>query len=376
MRIGLDAKRAFYNNRGLGNYSRNLIDAMVRTESDNSYFLFTPKIENRIFLSPVAEKSTVIVTPEKFFHRVAGSLWRSKFIIGDLKDKRIDLYHGLSHELPFGTSGTGIKTVVTVHDLIFYRYPEYYGQVNVYIYKKKLEYACRIADKIVAISTQTRDDLIHFVKADPGKIEVIPQSCNPCFHTKITKDDFQRVKIKYDLPDNYLLYVGAIEERKNLLGILEAMKKKGIRLPLVAIGNKTAYFHKIIRPFIINNGMDNIIFPEGINNDELPAVYQNALCFVYPSFYEGFGIPILEALTSGTPVITSKGSCFEETGGPGSVYIDPYKPDEIGDAILRISEDKEFRSEIINKGVRHAELFSPQNIARKYLDLYQSIIQR
>jgi glycosyltransferase involved in cell wall biosynthesis len=374
IRIGFDAKRAFYNRSGLGNYSRNLINSIALSEKDSSSFLFTPKTKGRFILSSDTEKNANIISPQKFYHKVVGSLWRSRLMIGEIKNLKIDIYHGLSHELPFGISKTDAKTVVTIHDLIFLRFPEFYGPINVFIYRKKVEYACKIADKIVAISSQTRDDLIHYLNVNPAKIEVIPQSCNPVFQKKITEEEFKNIKIKHNLPDKYLLYVGTIEERKNLLNILKALKEKNIEIPFVAIGRKADYYNKTIKPFLTENGMDTIMFPEEVNNEELPAIYQNALCFIYPSFFEGFGIPILEAITSGTPVITSKGSCFEETGGPGSIYIDPDNPGEIGDAILQITQNQILRSKMVETGFEHAKLFSAELIAGSYMNLYKSII--
>jgi glycosyltransferase involved in cell wall biosynthesis len=370
--IGFDAKRAFFNSSGLGNYSRNLLSAFINNYPENTYYLFTPKIKNRFILAN--EDKFRLITPGLFVHKLVHPLWRSIFMTNDIKRIKPDIFHGLSQELPAGIKKTGAKTVVTIHDLIFLRFPDFYGPINVFIYRKKMEYACRVADKIVAISSQTRDDLIHFLDVDTDKIEVIFQSCNPIFQKKIPDEEYQNIKFKYRLPDNYLLYVGTIEERKNLLNILKSLKAKKIEIPLVAIGRKTDYYHKTIKPFLEDNKMNIIIFPQEVNNDELPALYQNALCFIYPSFFEGFGIPILEAITSGTPVITSKGGCFEETGGPGSLYVDPQNPDEIGDAILQITGNQKLRSSLVEKGFEHARLFSSDQVAKKYMNLYKALI--
>lgn len=370
--IGFDAKRAFFNSSGLGNYSRNLLSAFINNYPENSYYLFTPKIKNRFIIAN--EDKFRLITPGLFVHKLIHPLWRSFFMTNNIKRIKPDIFHGLSQELPFGINKTGAKTVVTIHDLIFLRFPDLYGPINAYIYRKKVEYACKVADKIVAISSQTRDDLIHFLNVDPDKIEVIYQSCNPIYKKKIPDEEYQKIKFKYGLPDNYMLYVGTIEERKNLINILKALKTKKIGIPLVAIGRKTDYYYKTIKPFLEVNKIDIIIFPKEVNNDELPGLYQNALCFIYPSFFEGFGIPILEAITSGTPVITSKGGCFEETGGPGSIYIDPHNPDEIGDAILQVTGDQKLRSSLVEKGFKHASLFSSDRIARKYINLYKTLI--
>ncbi len=369
--IGFDAKRAFFNLSGLGNYSRNLLSAFINNYPENTYYLFTPKIKNRFILAN--EDKFRLIAPSLFIYKLIHPLWRTFFITNDIKRIKPDIFHGLSQELPLGIKKTGAKTVVTIHDLIFLRFPDFYGPINVFIYRKKMEYACRVADKIVAVSSQTRDDLIHFLDVDPDKIEVILQSCNPIFQKKIPDEEYQNIKFKYGLPDNYLLYVGTIEKRKNLLNILKALKAKKIGIPLVAIGRKTDYYYKTIKPFLEDNKMDIIIFPQEVNNDELPALYQNALCFIYPSFFEGFGIPILEAITSGTPVITSKGSCFEAAGGPGSIYVDPYNPDEIGDAVLQVTGNQKFRSCLVEKGFEHARLFSSDQIAKKYMNLYKTL---
>lgn len=370
--IGFDAKRAFFNSSGLGNYSRNLLFALTENYPENTYYLFTPKTKNRFILAN--EDKFRLITPGLFVHKLIHPLWRSIFMTNDIKRIKPDIFHGLSQELPAGIKKTGVKTVVTIHDLIFLRFPEFYGQTNVYIYRKKMDYACKVADKIVAISSQTRDDLVHFLDVDSEKIEVILQSCNPIFQKKIPDEEYQKIKFKYRLPDNYLLYVGTIEERKNLFNILKSLKAKKIEIPLVIIGRKTDYYHKTIKPFLENNKMDIIIFSQEVNNDELPTLYQNALCFIYPSFFEGFGIPILEAITSGTPVITSKGGCFEETGGPGSIYVDPQNPVEIGDAILQITGNQKLRSSMVEKGFEHARLFSSDQVAKKYMNLYKALI--
>jgi glycosyltransferase involved in cell wall biosynthesis len=374
IRIGYDAKRAFFNKSGLGNYSRNLINSIMNTEPENSYFMFTPKLKKRIELTPSNEKKISIISPRIKIPFITGSLWRSRFMVNNMHKLKLDIYHGMSHELPFGIKKSGVKTVVTIHDLIFLRYPEFYGTINVFIYKKKMEYACKIADRIVAISSQTKDDIISFLNVDPDKIVVIYQGCNNEFQKPIDPAQFNNLKERMQLPGQYLLYVGTIEERKNLLGILKALKAKNIKIPLVALGRKRDYYYEVVVPYIKENNIENVIFPEVISNDELPSLYHNALCLLYPSFFEGFGIPILEAITSGIPVITSKGSCFEETGGEGTIYVDPYNADEIGNAIIKVTEDEELRRMMISKGKEHAKQFAPEKIAIQYLELYKSLL--
>ncbi len=369
--IGFDAKRALYNRSGLGNYSRTLLDALARNNPEHEYFLFTPQTAGRIKLE--RDNDFRFIEPQGFIGRMFRNLWRRKLMVKDIKNLQLDIFHGLSHELPFGIEKTGIKTVVTVHDIIFMRFPEYYKPIDVLIYKKKLRHACKIADKIIAISYQTKSDLIEFFGIDPVKISVIYQGCNTVYWQEYSREQLNSVKEKYKLPVRYLLYVGTIEDRKNLLGVIKGMHMVEIEIPLVVIGRKTGYYYKKIAPYINQHNLTNIFFPERVENIDFPLIYSNAECFIYPSFFEGFGIPLLEALVSGTPVITSAGGCFSEAAGPESLYINPGNPAEIGEAIYKIVSNPALRSRMIEAGKEFAKNFRNDLITPKYIQLYSDL---
>ena len=371
--IGFDAKRAFFNNSGLGNYSRNLLFALAKNHPENSYFLFTPKTKGRYYMENEAQFK--LIEPDTFFLRLIRPLWRMTYMKNDIKRQKLQIFHGLSHELPFGIEKTGAKSVVTVHDLIFMRFPEYYNWIDVKIYYWKLVHACRVSDHIVAISTQTKNDLISFLNISPNKITVIHQGCNRSYWNFYSKEFFEEVRTRYNLPERYLLYVGTIEERKNLLGIIKAIHNTNIKIPLVVIGRKVDIYFRKIMNYITVNGLENIIFPEHILNSELPVIFQNAECFLYPSFFEGFGIPVLEALVSKTPVITSKGGCFDEAAGPGSIFVDPNDHEKIGEAILNVVNNKDIRDKMINIGSDYATKFKDDIIADAYMKLYHSLLK-
>jgi glycosyltransferase involved in cell wall biosynthesis len=370
--IGFDAKRAFYNYSGLGNYSRNLLTALSRQYPENSYFLFTPKSKNRYIL--VNDDRYRIIEPQGLIYKYISSIWRIRFMKNAIKSEKIQLFHGLSQELPFGIEKTGVKSIVTVHDLIFMRFPEFYNWIDAKIYYLKLSHACRVSDKVVAISNQTKSDLIRFLNIPPDKIKVIHQGCNPYFWNDYTKEFWLEVKTKYNLPDRYLLYVGTIEERKNLLGIIKALHLKNIEVPLVVVGRKADEYYKTVMNYISKNNLNNVSFPDRVKNLELPVIYQNAECFIYPSFFEGFGIPILEALVSRTPVITSKNGCFSEAAGPGSLYVDPNDVEKIGEAIQKVISSKQLRDEMIETGLKFANKFKDEVIANNYMNLYSSML--
>ena len=370
LKIGFDAKRAFYNHRGLGNYSRETIRIMNEQAGQNDYLLFTPKTKNAIQfpLGPTCR----IVKPSGLWDTSFSSAWRTFGQCKEIKAEQLDIYHGLSHELPYGIEKIKVRTVVTMHDVIFLKNPELYPFFDRYTFRKKYSRACAIADKIVAISQQTKNDIIEYLPVDEQKIVVVYQGCNPVFKKSIPEETKQSVIRKYNLPDNYLLIVGAIERRKNHELILKALHVGKLDIPLVIIGRPSAYKNELIRLISQYHLENKVIFLYPVETTELPAIYQSATLFVYPSLYEGFGIPILEALTSCVPVITSKGSCLEETGGDATCYVSPDDPEELADAIRRITENNEITAQMIAKGQTHSLLFSDENIAQALLAIYEN----
>ncbi|MBA7543225.1 D-inositol-3-phosphate glycosyltransferase [subsurface metagenome] len=285
----------------------------------------------------------------------------------------MDIYHGLSNELPLALHQSAIKSVVTIHDLIFMRYPRWYKPIDRVIYKNKFGYSSRIADRIIAISKQTKSDLVNYLNIDEKKIEVIYQGCNESFRQVLSENDKLKVKEKWQLPEEYILYVGTIEERKNLLSVIKSLHLGKISVPLIVVGRQTGYYGKI-RKYIDQHSLKQIHFLKEVPVTDLPGIYQMASLFIYPSVFEGFGIPVLEALYSRIPVITSKGGCFCEVGGELSVYVDPGDIDEIIDAIVRILTNKQLRDEMKDTGYTHAQQFSNERIAGQIMALYKRLL--
>ena len=370
MTIGFDAKRAFLNTSGLGNYSRTLIKSLIKFYPEHNYSLFTTSKSKSDFSNFVSrQKNVSVVQPEKLLDKKINSRWRSYGISPLLSEQKIDVYHGLSNELPFNISAFKGKKIVTIHDLIFLRYPKLYPLFDRKIYNKKFRHACQLADVIVATSEQTKNDIEEFYSVDSKKIKVIYQSCEDVFYKKLTGDEIKKVKSNYKLPENYLLYVGTIEERKNLLTIIRALSIMK-NIPLVVIGKKKSYFKKV-QDFIVANNLDKrILFLENVSDEDLPAIYRSAEMFIYPSLFEGFGIPIIEALTCKTPVITTKGGCFSEAGGTHSIYIDPMNHEQLAEEIQKLLSSPELRKNISEKGFEHSKKFLPQVIAAEMMALY------
>lgn len=371
MRIGFDAKRAFFNSSGLGNYSRDTISILISNFSEHNYFLYSPPGPPAIKYETGSSAS--IREPMSFIARKFPSLWRSFMLPGQLKADRIDLFHGLSNEIPFNMKSSGIKSVVTVHDLIFLRFPEWYPFIDRKIYEIKFRKSCRDADRIIAISKQTKDDIVEFFGIDPDKIDVVYQGCNPAFQGKEIPEQIEQIRKKYTLPDVYLLYVGTVEKRKNLLTIIKALKLSNLDIPLVVVGRHTPYARQV-NNYIRDNDLKNIRFIKHVDNYELPVFYQNAKIFIYPSIFEGFGIPIQEALFSKVPVITTKTGCFPEAGGPASVYIDPENAEDLAEAILKLLKSTPFREKVISEGYAYAQNFTRAKIAENLMGVYNKIV--
>lgn len=382
MNIGFDAKRAFHNQTGLGHYSRNLITALVEYYPEHQYYLFNPRHSN--LFRPYTQNMHE-VQPTSIFHKLITSAWRSSWVKKDLEKYGINLYHGLSHEIPVGIRMTGIKSVVTIHDLIHVRHPGQYNPIDVKIYQKKFRYACEHADKVIAISEQTKKDIIDFYKVPEGKITVCYQSCNPAFATAVSGEEKQRVKELYGLPGEFFLYVGSVIERKNLLNICKALflLRNDLDIPLVVIGDGGKYKQQV-KDYILQNGLGNkVIFLSGSpvakssesfqTASDFPAIYQSAIAMIYPSFFEGFGIPVLEALWSKLPVITSNVSCLPEAGGEGAYYVNPISAEEIAAGMMKIYSDKQFAETMKEKGWQHAQNFTAKKHAESVMNVYKGL---
>ena len=382
MNIGFDAKRAYHNGTGLGHYSRTLMSSLSEYYPEHEYYLFNPKSSDRFSLQG---NNIHEVRPQNFPSTLFRSAWRSSWVKKDLKKYKIDLYHGLSHEIPLGIDKTGIKSVVTIHDLVHERYPEQYNPVDVRIYSRKFRYACEHAEKVIAISEQTKKDIIDFYKTPEEKIAVCYQSCNPAFGKEVSEQEKERVKKMYGLPDKFFLYVGSIIERKNLLNICKAMflLRNETDIPLVAIGDGTRYKQQV-KDYIMQNGLGKRVILLSENPSaksskpfqsaaDFPAIYQSAIAMIYPSFFEGFGIPVLEALWSRLPVITSNVSCLPEAGGEGAYYVNPGSAEEIAEGMKRVYSDKELVATMKEKGWQHAQHFTQQKCAERVMNVYKSL---
>jgi len=372
--IGFDAKRIVRNGTGLGSYGRTLVNDLARLD-EFDLRLYVPDGGMVQLRSQIVGRANVsFCYPPHAFTSLGKALWRSRGVVKQMSADGVQLYHGLSGELPRGISESGIRTVVTIHDLIFMRHPEYYNRADVKIYTKKFFRTLREADRIVAISECTRRDICELGEIDASRVDVIYQSYAPRFTEEPEPAKMWQVREKYDLPDRYVLCVGSIEERKNVLLAVKALHRLPDDVSLVIVGRQTPYSDRVHEYVFEHRMHSRVQMLHYVPDDDLPALYRMADCFVYPSRYEGFGIPIIEAISQGLPVVACTGSCLEEAGGPDSLYVDPDDEEAMAQAISQVLFGAPGREQRVERSRQYIRKFENANTARRVADLYQELL--
>jgi len=393
MIIGFDAKRIVRNTTGLGNYCRTLVNDLTRVvPPDWQLRLYVPDSGRDDLRSKVVEAPNLsfaypgnadAATDPKALRSllptipVIGPLYRSFWrigpIVGDLQRHGVQLYHGLTGELPRGLRQAGIPAVVTIHDLIFMRHPEYYHWIDRQIYEWKFRVACREATRIIAISECTKRDIIALGGVDADRIDVIYQSCSPRFAAPASSPGGCCAAALL-LPRRFILSVGTIEPRKNIALAVEALPLLPADVHLVAVGRRTKYSDRVLAAARQQGLADRVHFLHGVSDADLQTIYQQAEAFVYPSRYEGFGIPIIEAIFSGLPVVAATGSCLEEAGGPDSLYVSPDDPQALAAAVAAVLKGAPGREQRIAAARRYVARFEGNDVATQVLNVYQRVM--
>ncbi|SFH78192.1 glycosyltransferase family 4 protein [Halpernia frigidisoli] len=366
MKIAFDAKRFFHNNSGLGNYSRDHVRILAEHFPENQFVLLEQKKSER--------GKAILNFKNVFFHQIKSGKFARQLKFGKTSQEiNSDIFHGLSGELPLKWNKKPIKKIVTIHDLIFVRYPQFYSFFDRKIHFWKFKNACDQADLIIAISEQTKRDIIEFLKIPAEKIKVVYQGCHQTFKEKKSEEFLTETRLKFNLPEKFILNVGTIEPRKNLLNIVKTIL--GTKVNLVVIGKKTKYFNKIEQFILKNNLKNQVYFLENVSMEELSAIYQLADIFVYPSLFEGFGIPVIEALFSKTPVITSNSSSLPEAGGKNSLYVNPESVEDLRSKISFLWNNESERQRLSENGFEYVQKFTDEKIAANLMKVYLEVLE-
>jgi glycosyltransferase involved in cell wall biosynthesis len=385
MHIGYDGKRAFQNRTGLGNYIRSLLAIFTQHYPGHRHTLFAPKLTD--LFNPAALPGVYVTTPTGFFYKKFPALWRRMGMVKNIAGAGLDIYHGVSNELPRGIKSAHVKTVVTVHDLIFEHFPETYNFDERYVHRWKIKYACRVADAVIAISQQTKNDLIELYKVPAEKIFICYQSCNPIFQRVVSDEEKIIVKSRYQLPDKYFLFVSSIAPRKNLISICKAMAaiKDKLDIPLVVIGNGKKEKEEARQLMAANDISERLIILNELPQSkelsfttaaDFPAIYQQAMALVYPSIFEGFGAPLLEALWSGLPVISSNASCLPEVAGDAALYFTPYDYKTLAMHMETVATNSSLQHTLRLRGMQQAHKFTIQSYAESVMRVYKNLMNK
>jgi len=355
VRIGFDAKRFFENKSGLGSFSRNLIKSLITDHPQHEYFLYTPKQPSKEVIQKYLDISNVKIRYPK---NENGNFWRTRGILKDLARDEIDIYHGLSNEIPFGIHKIRIKTVVTIHDLIFKEFKEDHGVMDRMIYDWKSKYACHHADKIVTISKSSQQKIMDYYGIPASEVTVVYQDIDSIFEERTTQDQQEQVLQDLNVPTEFALFVGNDSRRKNLITVIRSLTHLKEERSLVLVLNKRELNKKIkdiIRQYNLYNRITILV---DISINSLKVLYTQAKCLVYPSLLEGWGLPVEEALACNTLVIVPNAYPFTEHHSDGKVLLsDTEDPVEMAERIESIWPIKKKNIQIKHKILRYSTTY-------------------
>lgn len=369
MRIGIDARLVFYHQAGIGQYILRLTHALAALDRTNEYFLFqSRKDKTRLVKAPNFRRHVLWTPSHHRFERLAMS--------AEMFPYSLDVFHSPDFIPPRRLRA---PSVITVHDLAFLLYPRfltsdaarYYGQIDP---------ASRSAAHIIAVSQSTKRDVTRLLGVPDDKVSVIYEAANTLTRPMDKTAARQHVKEKFGIPDNFILFVSTIEPRKNLPTLLAAYSKLRDQYKstarLVVAGHKGWLTKEVDQAVTKYKLGDTVCFLGTVPSEELAFLYNAARVFALPSFYEGFGLPPLEAMASGTPVIVSNTSSLPEVVGDAGTLIDPNDVDAWTVALYRVLTDDALHAEMSAKGLKRAERFSWERAARETLDVYRKVANK
>lgn len=373
MKIGIDSRAAkWYRGTGIGTYSYQLINSLNKINSHNEYLLFMPENNN---LSIKFKKNFII---KNISQNMCSNFWDEVNIPNILKTKDIDLYHVPQNGI--GLPKTKVcPFVITLHDIIPYKMPETVGDRYLKIFTEEIPRIIPMCDGIITVSHYSKQDIVNYFNFPPEKI-FVTHLANEDIYKPLNKDTCKEfIKKTYGIEDDYILYVGGFSPRKNIVGLIEAFSKlisklKNTKIKLVIAGSKGksySIYKKTTEDLSIQN---NVIFPGFIPLEHMPLLYNASKIFIYPSLYEGFGLPPIEAMACGIPIIASNLTSIPEVVGDAAMLINPYDIEELSNAMYHIIENKNLENQLIKKSLLRSSHFNWIKTAEKTQKAYESII--
>ncbi len=373
MRIGIDVSFVTADRVGVDQYLYNLLKNLAKIDTDNSYFLYANKDLPEEFTN-FGRNFRTVISRNRILPRI---LWVQFVLPGLLKRDGIELLHAPCYVAP---ARMPCPLVITFHDMVSWLFPQKFRIKHRIVYSLFVPSFAKKADGLIAVSGCTKKDLIRLFRVPEEKVTVIYEGANELFKPVDDKTLLENIREKYSLPEKYILYVGMLEPRKNVPVLIRAFKQlkdlTGVEHKLVIAGKKGWMFNEIFNTVQLLKLEDEVIFTGYIADKELPLVYGASKLFVYPSTYEGFGLPPLEAMACGVPVIASDVSSIPEITGDAAELVNPGNADELSRAMSKIISDKSLQESMKKKGLERAGMFSWEKTASQTLEVYKKTAAR
>jgi glycosyltransferase involved in cell wall biosynthesis len=364
MRIGIDARLVHYQRAGIAQYTLRLLQGLAQIRGDDEFVVLQHHRDREPYIEEKGFTRCPAYTPSH--HRL-----ESYLLALELIPLGLDVFHSPDFIPP---RKTRYKCVITVHDLNFLVYPHfltsdaarYYGQID---------QAVRRADRIIAVSESTRRDIVRLIGAPENKISVIYEGANPIFRPLDNKEELREgLRQKYGFSGDFILFVSTIEPRKNIPTLIRAFRQLlddyHLDASLVLAGREGWKVDEVFATIEELKVEDRVFCLGRVPTADLVSLYNTARAFAFPSFYEGFGLPPLEAMACGTPVVVSNVSSLPEVVGDAGLMVDPEEVEELTVALWRLMSDEDLRKDLIDKGLRRASRFSHEKMARETLAVY------
>lgn len=376
MKIGLELQSTAKNKTGIGWYTQKLVehicvDKQFEYEGYIFNFINRNKIEHINKQENITYKTNVLL-PYSIYRRI----WNYVPIsYNNMFMSKADVYHFFNYIVPPRLNG---RVIVTVYDMVYKKHPDTMEEATRLRLEKELKSSVHRADIVITISENSKNEIIEYLGIDDKKIRIVPPGIHlDDYEKRLTSDIKTQVKVKYNLPDKFILYLGTLEPRKNIETILKAynqFKKENTRVKLVMAGSKGWKYESIFQVAQELGLEKDVIFTGYVDEVDKWAIYKMAELFVFPSLYEGFGMPVLEAMASGIPVITSNSSSLPEVVGENGCMVDPYDYLQISEYMNKIISDRAFKSELITEGLKRAKEFTWEKSAKKMLSIYKELM--
>lgn len=374
MSIYVDVSSAVHAKAGIGRYAESLVRALVANQPGRFALFY-----NR---GPVSQPPAGLESIPARTVRAGYKPWRMAVWLGQLARVGFDrlvpeaeLFHATEHLLP---PFQGIPSVLTIHDMIFHLFPEHQKRLNHWYLNATMPLYCRRADAIITVSESSKNDIVTHYGLEPSKIRVVHEAAAPEF-VPVLAPAIAGVRTRYGLPERYLLHVGTIEPRKNLTRVIQALQRLrdgGLQIPLVVVGGKGWLYHDFFERLECMEVADSVYFPGYVPAADLPAFYSGATIAIVASVYEGFGLPLLEAMACATPVVSSSASSLPEVGGDAALYFDPYDVEAMAEVIRSVWLDPDLREHLGNLGLGQSAGFSWERAAQETADVYDTVLPR